>query len=130
MISEWNAVVAGSVLCLVFSWFLGVVGRSQEVQFGKIGPIVGIVGVLILAGLAVAGPSHSVESYDSKIKGIISMHNTQINADLANLKRRSLMIRAIHELGKPDKDHVPYEYPDGRLAWIHRKEYRKLKKGE
>jgi len=129
MVTEWNAVVAGSVLCLIFSWFLGVVGRSQGVQFGVIGPIVGVVGALVLTGLAIAGPLHNVESYDSKIKEIISMHTTQINADLANLKHRSLMVRAIQKLGpRPDRNHLPFEHPDGVLVWVTKEKYRKLKK--
>lgn len=134
MITEWNAVVAGSVLCLIFSWFLGVVGRSQDVQFGKIGPIVGIVGTLILTGLAVVGPPHV-----TKFEGVSLMRKPvvvktdlhTVEGSLSNLKRRSLVIRTMRKIGpRPDKDHLPYEYSDGKLSWVTKSEYVKLKRGE
>ena len=61
MLLEWNMIVAGCVLCIIFCWFLGILRRWEGMQFGKIGFIVGCVGVLILTGLAISKPLHIPE---------------------------------------------------------------------
>lgn len=130
---EWDLTIIGALLCLVYSWFIAAVGRSQGIRFGKIGPAVGISGALILAGMAVVGPPHV-----SKFERVIPMNDHTIEIDphineanLINLKRRSLAIRTTREAGpKPSKDHTAWEYPNGRLAWVTKLEYQKLKKGK
>lgn len=135
MLSEWNVTIVGAVLCVIFSWFLGIVSRSQEVQFGKTGLIVGIVGVFILAGMAVTGPLH-VPVPDSKKEYIMSSHKIETNPEMiqaiaANFKIRALVIRTKQALGKrPDRDHIPYEHSDGTLEWVTKSERRELRRGE
>lgn len=121
---EWIVTVVGAVLCVVYSWFLGIMGRSQEMPIGKISLPIGIVGILILASMAIVGPVQNVEP-----KGMYLMDNKHL--DPANVKSRSLMVRTIRKAGRrPDRNHLPYECSDGRLAWVTKEEYRKLKKGE
>ena len=134
MITEWNVTIAGCVLCLVFSWFLGVVSRSQGVRFGMIGPIVGIVGTFVLAGLAVSGPLHNPSPEFER--GVVLMHTHTIKTDLhtvegdlANLIRRSLVVRTMREAGRrPSRNHLPWEYSHGKLEWVTKEEYKKLRR--
>lgn len=125
---SWNVTIAGALLCLLYSWFLTILGRSQKVRFGKVVTALGIVGTFVLAGMAYVGPLHNPKS---KFEGVHSMSEDISEGRLANLKRRSLAIRTITKLGpRPDRDHVPWEFPDRRLAWITKSEYRKLRKEE
>lgn len=121
---SWNVTIVGALICLFYSWFLGALGRSQNVRFGKVGPILGIVGALVLAGMAFTGPL-----YNSKVNKAISMSEDVKEGRLANLKRRSLAIRTIQKAGpRPDRDHLPFEFPDGSLGWVTTSEYKKLNK--
>jgi len=123
---SWNVTIAGALLCLLYSWFLAVLGRSQKVRFGKVVTALGLVGAFVLAGMAYVGPLRN-----PKPEGVILMQTTKINPDLANLKRRSLAVRTVQKLGpRPDRDHVPWEFADGRLAWVTKSEYLRLKKGK
>lgn len=123
--------VAGCVLCIIFCWFLGILDRWEGIRFGKIGFIVGCVGVLVLTGLAVSNPLHIPE-----FEGVIIVNDAEVvDADsdvvkgtLANVKRLDLVTRTRNKLGgMPSKEHLPWEYPDGRLAWVTKDEYIKLR---
>lgn len=123
---EWIATILGALLCLTISWFLSAVSHSQGVRLGKVGPAIGIAGALVLAGMAVVGPLH-----DSKSEGFHIMSNYITEGRLENLKRRSLMVRTIREAGRrPDRDHLPFKHSDGKLVWVTKEEFRKLKKEE
>lgn len=130
MLLEWNMTVAGCVLCIIFCWFLGILERWEGIQFGRIRFIVGCVGVIVLTGLAVSNPLHIPE-----FEGVHPMNNFEIEtslhvveAGLANAKRLDLVTRTRNKLGgMPSKEHLPWEYPDGRLAWVTKDEYIKLR---
>ena len=137
MLLEWNMTVAGCVLCIIFCWFLGILKRWEGVQFGKIGFIVGCVGVLVLTGLAISNPLHNLEHEGSvivngkKIEAEVETNPLIIQAGLDNLKRKSLAVRTSSEVGRrPSKAHTAWEFPDGRLTWVTKSEYRKLKEEE
>lgn len=119
MLSEWNVTIAGAVLCIVFSWFLGVVSRSQGVQFGKIGPIVGIVGVFILAGMGVTGPpQHASLVRDNSVQSVPkdTIEKLRLVYEKTREKRGP----------RPGKNYIAYEDPTGKLAWVTMSEYRTL----
>ena len=133
MLLEWNMTVAGCVLCIIFCWFLGILKRWEGIQFGKIGFIVGCVGVLVLTGLAISSPLHNSEGSvvvnGKKVE--IETNPEIIQGGIDHLKNQSLIKRTKLKLGpRPDANHLPWEYPDGTLAWITREERERLKKAE
>ncbi len=127
---EWIATIVGALLCLVYSWFLSVVGQSQRVRFGKVSPAIGIVGALILAGMAVVGPSHI-----PKHEGVVLMSRYTDEGypifpkgAFRHAKLLSVVSRTIQEVGqRPSKDHLAYEHPTGKLEWVTKDQYKKLK---
>lgn len=127
---EWIATVVGALLCLVISWFLAVVSRSQGVRFGKAGPAIGITGALVLAGMAVVGPLRvseskevvSMESYTNEGYPIFS------KGSLRHRQILSVFARTIQEVGsRPSENHFPFEHPDGKLEWVTKEKYTELK---
>ena len=137
MLLEWNMTVAGCVLCIIFCWFLGILKKWEGIRFGKIGFIVGCVGVLVLVGLATSRPLHNIESEGrvlmngKKAETRVETNPAMIQAGIDNIKRRYLMKRVLKKAGlRPDRDHLPWEHEDGTLTWVTKEEYLKLKKGE
>ena len=129
---SWNVTVIGAVLCLLYCWFLAVLGRSQKVRFGKIVTVLGIVGTLVLAGMAFVGPLHNPEFEGrgtmSAAGVIVDPDPNVIKGTLDNVRRLDLVNRAVIKLGpKPSKEHLPWKYPDGRLAWVAKDEYIRLR---
>lgn len=129
---SWNVTIIGALLCLLYCWFLAVLGRSQKVRFGKVVPVLGIVGTFVLAGMAYVGPLHNPKS-----EGVHPMNDTVVvgedpeivEARRANRKHLSLVRRTRTKLGpRPSGDHVAWEYPDGKLAWVTKDEYLELRR--
>lgn len=129
----WIATVAVAVVCLAYSWLLGIAARRHGIHLGRIGPTVGVAGALILAGMAVVGPQKLVER-----KAVDSMQTytlegyPRISRSVAHYaKLLSIASRTTHEVGRrPSKNHVAYEHSDGKLEWITKKKYAKLTGGE
>lgn len=127
----WNLTVVGALLCLAYGWFLIALGRSQRVRFGKTGLIVGVIGALVLAGMAVVKPLHDVSK--PKAKRVISMtvaskgYPTASQGVVRFEKLLSVATRTTQKVGRrPSKNHVAYESPSGKLEWVTREEYREL----
>ena len=131
---EWIATIVGAIMCLVYSWFLIVMDRSHGLPFKKVSLLVGLAGMLVLAGMAIVGPPHISELEGVNLMSdpvIVETDPNAIEATLANKKRRSLAIRMMDKIGRrPSKNHLPWEYPDGKLAWVTKSEYEKLRKEE
>lgn len=130
----WNVTIVGALVCLAYCWFLSSLGRSQRVRFGKIGPVLGIIGALVLAGMAVA-KSINV----SKIEGVmVPMVTTNIvetdpdviKAKQANNEALGLTLRTIRVAGpRPSRDHFPYRDSDRNFKWGSKDDYRTYKRG-
>jgi len=129
---EWNLVVCGTVICLYYSCLLGNMGRTQRVLPLTItGLGVGVVGVVILTGMALVGPSHNQVSERDDVMGAHSLHRGFTDEGYPKSDRfeklLSIVQRTNKELGKrPTKDHVAHEDKTGKLSWVTKQEYKKL----
>ena len=129
MISEWNITVAGAVLCLIFSWFLGIVSRSQGIQFGKTGLVVGIVGVMVLVGMAAVSPLRASKKRTVSMPTLYTLDGyPRAQVGVANYARiLSVTARAMQEVGpRPSKNHLAFEFPNGDLKWVTKLRYVEL----
>lgn len=129
--SSWIATVMVAVVCLAYSWLLGIAARRHEIHLGMIGPTVGVVGTLILAAMAVVGPSSKFEKKRVVMPVLISEGYSRASAgETRRMQLLSIVSRATDKLGtRPSDDHVAYEHPNGRLEWVTKEKYAKLIKG-
>ena len=119
VVTEWNATVCGAVLCLYYGWFIGVVSRSQGLRSGKISLAVGIVGVVVLASMAVIGHQD---------QGVNSMRSSEGYVRVSSFKKLlDITQRAKEEHGnRPSENYVAYEHPEGTVEWVTKAVFRRL----
>ncbi len=122
-------------MCLAFSWFLSVLEKHQNVRFGKIVGILGVIGALVLVSMALTGPYYPLESNTNYIPEGIVMSDSAIetNPDVleAKLKNIKLLSKAkdfIRTLGHPpDNEHLRmFEDVNGK-RWVTKSEWKELK---
>ncbi len=132
---SWNLSVAGAALCILYGWFLNHVSQSQGVWTGKTGPLVVLVGTVVLTSMAITGPRHVLRTKlieedkmlaTSTNEGYTLQGYPRAGARFA--KALSVISRTTKEVGhRPSKQHVAYENPhDGDLSWITASEYARL----
>lgn len=123
---DWVVTVAGALLCLIFYVFLDKIGRNQRVKFGKIGPVVGIAGAVMLTAMAIVGRS-SRDMEPKRTMVIMEKKHGTIQRSNLHKKLISLYYRTLEKVGKrPSKDHVAYEDENGKLSWILKENYIKI----
>lgn len=133
---EWNLVVCGTVICLYYSCLLGNMGRTQEVRLLTVtGLGAGVVGVIVLTGMALVRPSHNQVLERNDVMSIHHSHNGFTDEGYPKSDRfeklLSIVQRTNKELGqRPTKDHVAHEDKTGKLSWVTKQEYKKLITGK
>lgn len=124
---EHAITVVGAVVCLLYGWLIGVAARAGGISSGIHGPVIGIIGTVVLAGLALTGNAdvqrqtevdseYTAEGYPKVSKGAVYYEQLL-----------SIAARTTEQYGlRPSTNHVAYEYSNGDLAWVTKEEYREF----
>jgi len=129
---EWTITVVGAVLCVLYGWCLNSVARNQTIWIVKIGPLISVVGTVILAGMAMSGHGDVAEHIGTvpEYSIVVAPERVVVEEVPENRIRWDSILstsRASHEIEfRPSKSHIAHKDVDGELSWVTWEGYRVL----
>lgn len=121
---EWTITVVGAVLCLLYGWCLNAIACFYRVRFSKVGSLVGMVGMVVLVGMAMVGPKNVA---DTKHSIAAELSITVSNANPSAKELRSIASQTMKRVGKrPSDNHIAYQDENGNLMWVTKSDYANL----